>query len=333
MKEINTPWEEISAYLQNQTDKKSEAVIKKWLNDSPDNIQILNEIVNTHQLSGKRTVFYEPRKDKLWDELMRRISPLEKQKRTVRKIWLRYTSIAAALVLAFFVGQWVSTENNQSESLIAYTEVYAPPGQRTHLVLPDQTKVWLNSGSEIKYPSSFNGNDRDVFIHGECYFEVTKNPHKPFIVHASSINVKVFGTHFNVKEDAKDQHSTVTLLEGKVQVLDQRDKSLSFLEPGQQLSVDRDNIKLRQAKNPKALISWTNGMLIFQDQPFEEVIHYLENWYGVTIQLDNSLYKKHKYTFKVKTESLREVLGLISVITPIDYEIQGDSVKIKRKNS
>ncbi len=110
-----------------------------------------------------------------------------------------------------------------------------------------------------------------------------------------------------------------------------QDKLISDLKPGQQLIYDDGKYYLQKAENLEALTAWPNNMLIFDNQPFEEVIHYLEKWYGVKIQLDHSLYYSHNYTFKVKTESLREVMELISVITPIQYHIEGEQVTIKYK--
>jgi ferric-dicitrate binding protein FerR (iron transport regulator) len=134
-----------------------------------------------------------------------------------------------------------------------------------------------------------------------------------------------------VNEQNVKSTADVTLVSGKVQVFNLQDKLISELKPGQQLIYKDEKFYLQKAENLEALTAWLNNMLIFDNQPFEEVIHYLEKWYGVTIQLDKGLYYRHNYTFKVKTESLREVLELISVITPIQYHIEGEQVTIKYK--
>ena len=116
---------------------------------------------------------------------------------------ITYTAVAAALVLAFFVGKmWTLSMKSADGDLVSYSTSFTEAGQRSNMILPDGTKVWLNSSSELKYTSAFNGENRDVYISGECYFEVAKNPKKPFIVHANDLQVKVYGTHFNVKESA-----------------------------------------------------------------------------------------------------------------------------------
>lgn len=332
MNENQTPWEAIAAYLNDRMDKESEAKLKTWLAESEENIGLFKEIVNTQIMTRRVEGAYQPDEEKLWAELVSRIQVKKEKRKPVVSSILKYAAIAAAILGAFWVGQQFSFETTEKQQVkLAYTTIFAEPGQRTHLLLPDSTKVWLNSGSELKYPSEFSQNQRDVYISGECYFEVTKNKHKPFIVHAKELNVKVFGTHFNVKENYKSGQSEVTLVEGKVQVLNAGNESLTFLEPGEHLILKGNQFKVEKESNPDALIAWTNGILSFSDKPFAEVVEYLENWYGVKIRLEKSL-EKNRYTFKVKTESLREMLYLISQFTPIDYEIEGDQVIIKRKS-
>ena len=327
------PWEAIGAYLKDQSDKENEAVVKGWLKASPENIRLFQEIIDTQKLTGKSPLFYTPQKEALWEELLKRISPVASKKKLTRAFWVRSVAVAAALVAAFLIGNWYSPEHELLSHPVTYSRIMTPPGQKTQIILPDSTMVWLNSGSELSYPVPFeNGKTREVTIHGECYFDVAKNLDHPFIVHTSSIHIKVFGTRFNVKEDNKKQSSTVTLMEGKVEVLNQENKSISFLEPNQQLLIKPEGAFLQQKNNAETLIAWTNGMLIFDNQAFEEVIDYLESWYGVNIHLDGALHNSHNYTFKVKTESLREVLELISVITPIYYQINGKEVTIKTKD-
>ena len=168
---------------------------------------------------------------------------------------------------------------------------------------------------------------------GECFFDVVKDPNHPFLVDGGNLRVKVYGTRFNINEDRFRQGIEVALISGKVEVYDQKDQLLSKLIPGEQLVYKNGFGKVSLTQNPESLASWINNILIFNNQPFDEVIHYLENWYGVTITLDNKLRYNYNYTFKVKTESLREVLELISFITPIEYKIEGEKVTIKYRQN
>ena len=198
-------------------------------------------------------------------------------------------------------------------------------------MLPDSTSVWLNSGAEIRYPSVFNKETRDVHISGECFFDVTKDSKRQFIVHTDNLNIKIFGTRFNVKEYNDEKRTEISLVEGKVEVFNKSDRPYTELNPNEQFVLSDRKAAVKRIKNINALIAWTKNIIIFEDEPFEDVIQTLESWYGVDINFEEHMLNNHSYTFKVKTESLREVLDLISVITPIRYEIDGEIVNIKYK--
>ena len=328
MTENNIPWESIGAFLKNRSDSFHAETVKKWLHESPDNALLFDEILNTWALTCGEASFYQPDEDKLWQSLTRRTNLPVKSTFSKRKLFIQLAA-AATLALFFLAGNWWANYRLENSTGAQLTRVVAPPGSKTQGLLPDQTLVWLNSGATLEYPSRFSDKSRDVYISGECYFDVKHDEKKPFQVHCSDLQIRVLGTKFNIREKNREGLAEVTLLEGAVVVKDRSNSPIARLKPGEQLVYGGNTNLVRSASNPDALTSWTNNVLSFSDQPFEEVIYYLENWYGVTIHLDSSLYNNHSYTFRVKTESLREVLELISVITPINYEIAGEHVTIK----
>ena len=330
MQQQNIPWEAISAKLKNSADDNQLKQIQEWLDLSPENSVILAEIVNTWSLTKNRTEFYQPDMSINWQKLMARTNSQPKQK-AIQNTYFRWAAAAAILAVVFLAGIGLGDGLLKTKTTVSYTKIIAPEGHKTQIVLPDSTYVWMNSGSEIQYPSDYSEQNRVVTMKGECFFDVVKDPAHPMVVTGSKFKVKVFGTRFNVNEDNAKDMADVTLVSGKVQVLSLQDKLISDLKPGEQLVLSEGKYHLQKAENLEALTAWLNNMLIFDNQPFEEVIHYLEKWYGVKIQLDKSLYYRHNYTFKVKTESLREVMELISVITPIQYNIEGEQVTIKYK--
>lgn len=330
MEQQYIPWNAISARLKNEADQQQTKQIQDWLNLSPENPLLLTEIMNSWSLTKNKTEFYQPDLNLNWQKLMKRINYQPKQK-AIQNIYFRWTAAAAILVVVFLTGIGLGDGILKTQIPVSYTKIIAPEGNKTQIVLPDSTHVWLNSGSELQYPSDYTAQNRNVSMKGECFFDVVKDPEHPFIVRGTKLQVKVFGTRFNINEDDAKDHTDVTLVSGKVQVLNLKNEPVSELMPGQQLVYNNGISHVQKAENIEALTAWLNNMLIFDNQPFEEVIHYLEKWYGVKIQLDQSLYYSHNYTFKVKTESLREVLNLISVITPIEYNIEGEQVIIKYK--
>ncbi len=330
METQNIPWDAISARLKNEADQLQTEQIQEWLDLAPENPVILSEIMNTWSLTRATSEFYRPDVDLNWQKLMKRIESQPNPK-VIQRVYLRWAAAAAILALVFLAGIGMGDGFLRRSTSVSYTKIIAPQGNKTQIVLPDSTHVWLNSGSELQYPSDYTAKNRKVIMKGECFFDVVKDPEHPFIVRGSKFQVKVFGTRFNVNENELLDEADVTLVSGKVQVLNLHDQLITDLQPGQQLVCRNGEYVMQKAQNMEALTAWLNNMLIFENQPFEDVIHYLEKWYGVKIQLDQNLYYSHNYTFKVKTESLREVMELISVITPIQYRIEGEQVTIKYK--
>jgi len=326
----NIPWEAISARLKDEADLDQTKAIEEWLEQSPDNLLILSEIVNTWSITKDKADFYQPDMAINWEKLMVRIQYHPKTK-IFHNLYFRWAAAAAIIIAVFLTGLGIGDRTPKINSNISYTKIISPKGNKTQIILPDSSRVWLNSGSELSYSSAYSSRNREVYMKGECFFEVVKDAAHPFKVHGTKLQVRVFGTRFNVNEDERTDKTDVILVSGKVTVFNLQEEKVSELIPGQQLVYSNGTYKVQKVENINALTAWVNNMLIFDNQPFEEVIHYLEKWYGVKIQLDPNLYHNHYYTFKVKTESLREVLALISVITPIDYKIQGEKVTIKNK--
>ena len=326
----NIPWEAISAKLNNVAESDDLKQIQAWLDLSAENHDILSEIVNTWAITKSSPEFYQPDMTYNWSKLMQKIN-IRSEKKNRLMVFLRVAAAAAVLILVFLAGITFSDRFRIQQSTITYSKIIAPKGNKTQIILPDSSRVWLNSGAELWYPSDYSAHNREVWMKGECFFQVQKDPVHPLLVHGTKIQVKVFGTTFNIREDDSKDLSDVTLLAGKVEVLNLKNQKISDLNPGQQLVYQKGVSQILAPENMDAMTSWVNNILIFNNQPFEEVIRYLDGWYGVDIQLERSLYYRHNYTFKVKTESLREVLELITIITPINYKIEGDQIKIKYK--
>jgi transmembrane sensor len=326
------PWNAVSAFLKHEADQQQKDAIADWLKESAENPALLQEIASTWQLTRKTPDFYKPEEEIFWKKLTERI-----ENKRLRKVsfarYYKWTAAAAVLIFIFVSGLWLGNRslNHRSESA-AYAEVVVPPGSRTQTILPDGSRVWLNSGATLRYPAKFGENTREVDASGECYFEVARDKKRRFVVHYTGLSVQVFGTTFNISENAGTNETVVSLLEGNVQVVDHDEQLLASLLPGEQLIFSEGKSRVCEAKNIAALTSWINNTLVFDDQPIQDVISYLQGWYGIKIQTDpDILQSKHRYTFKVKTESLREVLDMIAVITPITYKIEGENVLISYK--
>jgi ferric-dicitrate binding protein FerR (iron transport regulator) len=318
-----TPWEQIQNKLRNP-DEPEENSLKSWLNEDDENKTVLDDLKVIYSITGNVPESFVPQKEMAWQKVMKRIS-IRKQQPKIIRFMLRIA--ASILLIALGVGGTFYLQNKMVNP--SFTEVYSPYGHKTRVVLPDGSTVWLNGDTKLKYNSDFS-DARNVELTGEALFEVTKNPNRLFTVNAEELRLEVYGTTFNVKSYPEDLISEVALVEGSVGLF--RDKQLlKKMVPGEVISYNSGEKKFNTRQgNIGQITSWSADELVIENKTFEEVTKYLERWYGVEITLDKSIQSNNRLSFKVKTESLMELLSIISHITPINYEINGKQVKIAK---
>lgn len=316
-----TPWEQIQNKLRNP-DEPEDETLNNWLNEDQENKTVLDDLKVIYSVSGNVPESFVPKKEMAWQKVMKRIN-VKKQQPTIIRFMLRVA--ASILLIALGVGGNMYFQNTPYGN--SFTEVYSPYGHKTRVVLPDGSTVWLNGDTKLKYNSDFS-NARNVELTGEALFEVTKNTLQLFTLNAEKLRLEVYGTTFNVKSYPKDLISEVALVEGSVGLF--RDKQLlKKMIPGEVIAYNsvENKFSTRQG-NIGQITSWSADELVIENETFEDVTKYLERWYGVEITLDKSIKLNNRLSFKVKTESLMELLSIISHITPITYEINGKQVKI-----
>jgi ferric-dicitrate binding protein FerR (iron transport regulator) len=247
-------------------------------------------------------------------------------------IMLAYSRVAAILFIPLLIAgiYLISQTVNLDHS---YSEILAPKGSRIQFTLPDGSKGYLNSGSTLRYPSKFR-KERKVTLTGEGYFEVSKDTGHPFTVQTKFADILVMGTKFDVCAYNSDQEVVTTLEEGSVRVISKKDSNSASLHPGEQNRINILNGEMISEKvDTKLFTSWKEEMLRFDNAPFAEVVRKMERWYGVRITLDKSLQYSDNYTMTIKTESLREMLQLLSITTPMEYEVMGNKVFIYQQKN
>jgi len=231
-------------------------------------------------------------------------------------------SVVFSVAVNYFLNPKPKPETNE----VVCQEIKAAFGTQTRLTLADGSAVWLNSGSTLKFPLSFDQTEsREVTLKGEGYFEVKKNSRKPFIVNTSNLHVKVIGTSFNINAYEDEKHIEVALIEGKVELLKQlkgETVPVMTLNPSEIADYDTDNnhIHLKKETEINRYTAWKEGKIVFFDDPAEKVVSRLENWYNVDIEIaDNRLLAYH-FTATFGQESLDQVLKYLSISTPLNYK-------------
>lgn len=157
-------------------------------------------------------------------------------------------------------------------------------GGQYQIILPDGSHVWLNALSSLKFPTSFNGNKREVKLKGEGYFEVAKNKISPFKVLTQDQEVEVLGTHFNINSYEDEPTTETTLLEGSVRVLQLKGNKSALLKPGQQSNLKGNGIIQVNRVKTENVIAWKNGLFQFQNSDIQNVVRQLARWYDVDFE-------------------------------------------------
>ncbi|WNH09502.1 FecR family protein [Thalassobellus suaedae] len=192
--------------------------------------------------------------------------------------------------------------------------------------------VHLNSGSSLKYPIKFiEGKNRRVFLSGEAYFSVTKDAKHPFIVNAKDLNVKVYGTKFNVSAYSEDTLTDVVLVEGSVGMYANNETSNkgTILIPGTKGSFNRVNQNI-SSENVDTLIytSWMDGGLFFRKMTFKNIAKKLERHYNKKIIISNTQLENEIFNANFKDEPIENVLGYLKESFSINYTIENDTIYI-----
>ncbi len=282
----------------------------------------------------------QPRESKLtFDQLLEVVNGQYQQERSVafgkkRGIEL-FQRVAAMLIIPlalFFIYYAVS----QKSGILGYAETIVPKGQKSEVVLPDSTHIWLNSGSQLRYPVKFSDNRREVFLQGEAYFEVEKNWHKPFLVHASSLTVKVTGTKFNVMAYPDDSDITTALLEGHVNlsVKPENGKTKRIeMQPGDLVEYSKKQNSLLMTNFKKdEVVGWKNNQLVFRDDTFDKLVKKIERWYNVQVVYDKIQFNDRRLTVELlEGESLDRLCQIIEKTMNVTCTIEKQKVYIEPK--
>lgn len=252
--------------------------------------------------------------DRIWAKTAERLGFEEKETGKTRKIShiLRYAA-AAVLFLSiginsyFLLNKWAS---NQVEMI----EYSTKTGEVKNFVLPDGSKVWLNSESTLILPEKFEGKTRNVYLIGQAFFKVEKNPEKPFLVNASQLIIKVLGTSFEVKNYQNDPEISASLVEGKVEVINKStEKEAVVLHPAEEAMYYKTGGSIAVSEKPEVLIApWRDGRFRFHNTELLSIAHQLERKFDCEFVFVDEAAQTLRFTADFENENLEEILGLLN---------------------
>ena len=210
-----------------------------------------------------------------------------------------------------------------------YNTLVVPRQGEFQVVLADGSKVYLNSESEIRYPTFFAGGERRVYLKGEAFFEVTSDTSRPFIVNVGEMDVRVLGTRFNVNAYVPERAIRTTLVSGKVRVSDREDKAAVVLEPGQQAVWKKNGLTMREV-DALAVSAWVDGKFYFEEgMTLEEITEQLQRWYDIDFFFASERVKHFVFAGMIKKEyAANEIFSIIEKAARVKFTVNGRTVAV-----
>lgn len=270
--------------------------------------------------------------------------------------------LAASFLLPVAIGTltWFIFSKTEKADQIVFNEINVPIGSKTKVTLADGTNIWLNAGSKLRYPQKFSGKTREVELNGEGFFNVTKNPDKPFIVKTADIKIKVLGTSFNVKSYSDERTVETTLVTGSVTIEQNKAKAGKSdkltLKPNQRATFIKDKGKIILSGCEKEAITqinstnnksnkvqqvlllkdidteqytaWKDNKLIFKNEDLESLCTRLERWFDVKINIKNNELKKFHYTGTIEKETINDIIDILKLTMHFKYKINHSVIEI-----
>lgn len=279
------------------TDEQSRS-ITEWLDADEANMKYYQHLCRLYEIN-------------LWDEQPVTVS-VSRSKVKSRRFVLEFLKIAAVFALGFLL----NNRMNIPDKDIFMQTVLVPAGQNAQVTLADGSKVWLNAGSTLHFPTRFPGKERLVNLEGEGFFEVQANKEKPFIVSTTSYTIKALGTTFNVNAYKKSKDFETSLLTGKVEVADHAGKQTILLSPNNRVVLEGNKLKTLPIQDSEYFL-WREGIICF-NEPLSEVLKKLELYFDVKIEVNNKRVLQNeqhcigKFRSRDGLEHILEVLQLTS---------------------
>lgn len=316
--------DEYFVYWVRHPDAEADAYWKDWMRKHPDKVKevkLAREMIlsfqyqHTHQLPQHT-----------YDSILNTIRSRQRSAYYEKKSGKWLFKVAACLLL-LLAGGWAVWHSSQPEPIhesepVPLVMKRTQKGEKLTLKLPDGSRVKLNANSILVFPAAFDQHQRYVKLEGEAFFEVAKDARRPFTIMSGNVQTRVLGTSFNIRAYEEEPEVAVAVVSGKVSVKGKETEEV-FLLPNQVSHYHKMDSSLSSTKQDVGdLIAWSRNILIFDEDPAEEVWKKLEDWYGVNIIIPKEQVIQGNYSGRYHNESLERVLDGISYASEFTYEIQ-----------
>ncbi len=316
----------IIKFLAGEISESEIVLLEEWLRKDPDNRRIFDKENELRQILTTKAKFHFTT-DKTWSDISKESGIGGKKIKQVvilNRINFRILLAAASIAVLVAIGGltlWLTERQSDKQIFTASTTICTDEGEKANIFLADSTRVFMNSGSSIKYSTGYNIKDRTVKLKGEAFFDVHTNADKPFVVNLGKISVSATGTRFNVLSYENEGRIETTLEEGKIKVKIEGQDDIEVKTGQQVVYFTKTNKVIVRDVSTETYTSWKENKLRFNDTPFEEVLRKIGRRYNVVFEITNADLLELKYTATFIDESIEEVMQMLKTVSPIKYTI------------
>lgn len=301
----------IAKYFEGQCSAEEVRLIEEWKEQSEDNLKTFNRLKKIWDETGNIRPQSEVQETEVaWQKLKAKINAVPKAAPSWKKLSFIIPRAAAAVIVLTSMILFYLVPSSSDDVAVKMIEISTPKGERRQLALADGSTVWLNAESTIKYPEKFDGDTREIYLEGEAYFDVAKNPAKPFKVHTEDFTTQVLGTSFNVLAYADQSSIIVALDEGKV-ALSYGETTVN-LEPGTKGQFDKKSHSINKSAISNKHNLWHSNILDFDNITLAEATQSLERWFGKKVVIENPKLQGCRITASFNNPNIDDALEIIA---------------------
>ena len=294
-----------------------EKEIRKWIEDGEEN----------------NSFFIQERK--IYDSILLNTTVVhsKESKLKTRMSWNRIIQVAAIFLFLSTVALLLNKYFEDNNTLNQFHTIFVPPGQRINLVLADNSSIWLNANTTFKYPTKFSKSQRNVYLDGEAYFDVSSNTKQPFIVSTSQGGIKVTGTTFNVSAYSKYEKFETSLFKGNVSVfLNGNQDEVIDIMPTQKTVIEGGKLKVEKIEDYDEFL-WRKGLIAFNNKKLKDILLVLEQYFDATIKTESTSLPNDSYTGKFRqSDGIDYALRVLQKSIHFTYERDNKEQIIYIKN-
>jgi transmembrane sensor len=318
--------------LSGDADEDEKEIISDWLSQSEKNIKLYKDLEEIWLSSEIQNNADDYNLEEAIRNFREQISN-QKLKKNYTLNLVRILKIASIvlLMLALPFSYYIGTHNSISND--SMTTISCAFGDKSSIVLPDSTKVWLNSGSKLSFSSKFKKEDRKVILEGEAFFSVSKDKKHPFRVKTTELDIEVLGTKFDLKAYPEERSVSTTLVEGSIKISSKYQQTL--IKPNQKIVFDKASkeMSLQEITDISIDTDWRDGRLSFRNESLGELKPILERWFDVDILFADEQVKNRRFTGVLQRESILEAISYFDHSRYVSCKIQGNKIIIKSENN